>query len=160
MTQNKVWGCDKKVAKRVLRDAAETGFALSSDETESLRLAVNGDPKCYKLGFNQVMLDVWKRNPRADLYMARAQAKQLLDHRDAQSFISAADMTLLRRAGRTTDVTSQQIDGIRARYYATKGSLGPLTNDHSRPKQVRIAMHRGDQHRPFRSREAGEAAHE
>ena len=125
MTQSKVWGCDKKVAKRALRDATETGFSLSADEAEALRLAVDGDPKCYELGFNRVIANVLDRNPRADLYMARAQAKQLLDYRDARAFISAADMAVLRRAGRATDVTAQQIDEIRARYRATRGPFRP-----------------------------------
>jgi hypothetical protein len=125
MTQSKVWGCDKKVAKRALKDAAETGFALSPNEAEALRLALDGDPKCYEFGFDQVMSAVWDRNPRADLYMARAQAKQLLDYRDAHAFISHADMALLRRASRATDVTSQQIDEIRARYRAAMGPFRP-----------------------------------
>jgi len=72
------WG-ETRTYQRVLASASlmvatETGFSLSDEEAEVLRLAVNADPKCYELGFRQVMSDVWDRNPRADLYSAAAAA--------------------------------------------------------------------------------------
>src|SRR4051794_11254063 len=96
-----------------LKDAAECGVDLSPVDAAALQRAAAGDRSADHAAI-KALGDFLDRNPRTDLYCARDEAKRLRrDVAGDPTLLSAEDHTLLRRVSRTTDITSQQISGVK-----------------------------------------------